>query len=535
MLFCMIPLAYHLAGMLNSSQAGKSAFLGFFTLTTLFAWREIFPGLRAFRLLIFISLLLLATSIVFQAVIRQIFGVPQDHVLVVQALLNTNIEETIGFISQYYRHVIPHLLIMILFLICYWHLVVMPPEPSGTDQAKGNGWKRRCIAASVFTLFLVVTHSNSSLSEANPLFYLSYNFDKAMEEMTMARKLRDELVKGGGPQVLAGMHLAVDRRRHTVVLVIGESDTRNNWSLYGYGRRTTPELEKLRERLLVFRDVIAADGATVGSVSKMLTAATGEKPDLWVNSPTVMAIARHLGYKVFWLANQGTADRGVVPILASQAETTIFTSKGIDRGESSFDADLLAPFQQALDDPAARKLIILQLLGAHPAYNFRYPKNFAVFEKVLDDDVANDLKDQRRAPWAILSRNSYDCAIRYEDSILSQLLQGLMEKEPLSSAWLYVSDHGQDVAHNSNLSGHNIRARQQWEVPFVLWLAPDAPMEVPAAELVNRPYRADVLDHTLLGLLDVRGELYDPELDILSASFKAQRIVPRMMAEVNYD
>ncbi|MBR7514039.1 sulfatase-like hydrolase/transferase, partial [Mycobacterium tuberculosis] len=42
----------------------------------------------------------------------------------------------------------------------------------------------------------------------------------------------------------------------TLVLVIGESTNRQRMSLYGYGRETTPELDKLKDQLAVFDNVI---------------------------------------------------------------------------------------------------------------------------------------------------------------------------------------------------------------------------------------------------------------------------------------
>ncbi|KAB2888114.1 MAG: phosphoethanolamine transferase [Desulfobulbaceae bacterium] len=533
LLFSLLPLGYYVTGTLNYSQAGKAALLGFLMLTPALYWRELFPASRLVRATLVTAIFLLFLNIVFQAVLRHIFGVQQDDVLVVQALINTNVEETRGFIVQYLRPLAAHLGAAVLLFAGYWFFCV---RLSPDRQASGRGERRPWLpaAACVSTVILLVSHVNSSLRKANPLFYISYHYQKAAREMEMARELREDLAGGESAAILGKLSLDSASRRRTVVLVIGESDTRRNWSLYGYGRQTNPELAKLRDRLLVFSDVLAADGSTVGSITRMLTAATAEQPELWKTSPTVMAAARRLGYKVFWLANQGAANRGMVPILASQSDVTVFTNRGMDRGESSFDEVLLEPYRQALDDPAERKLIVVQLLGAHPAYNFRYPEKFSVFEKRIDDEVAEGLRKQGRAPWAILFRNAYDCAILYGDHVLARLLQGLMMKEPSSSVWLYVSDHGQDVAHHSDFSGHNQNAREQWEVPLVLWRSPDSPPLADAA-LTARPYRNDLLDHTLLGLLGIRGDLYDPELDLLSAQFKSERIMPRKMAGAQYD
>ncbi len=533
--FCLLPLSYYLLGMLNYSQAGKASLLGFFILGTLFCWRKIWGAWRLLTFALGFSLVLLTASIVFQVSIRQIFGMQQDDVLVVQALLNTNLEEVRGFFSQYMRHIAVHLIFSLVFLATYWRLLVV----AGRDLTHHHPARRRrttIIMALVMSILLVIIHSNSSLRKANPLFYFHYNYKKMSKEMEQARRLREELAQGIVSPVLSSMHLKPGIDKKTVVLVIGESDTRNNWSLYGYGRKTNPELEKLREQLLIFDDVLAADGSTVGSVTRMLTAATYRNPDIWKSSPTIMATARHLGYKVFWIANQGSENRGVVPMLAAQADTTIFTNRGMDRGESSFDEVLIDPYESALADPAARKLIIVHLLGAHPAYNFRYPKPYGIFEKNFDDPVALNLKEAGRAPWAIHLRNMYDSALLYQDHILAQLLGSLIKGRGEDASWLYIADHGQDVAHNTDYSGHNYRVKEQWEVPLLIWRSKGNTVNNEAREmLVRRAYQADFLDHTILGLLGGEGDLYDPELDLLSDAYRSTRILPRRMRDTNYD
>lgn len=535
MAFCLLPLSYYLLGMFNYSQAGKASLLGFFTLGTLFCWREVWRARRLLTFALGLSLVLLTANIVFQVSIRQIFGMQQDDVLVVQALLNTNLEEARGFFSQYMRHIALHLLFSLVFLAAYWRFLVV----AGRDWTRPHPARRRrttIIMALVMSIMLVIIHSNSSLRKANPLFYFHYNYQKMSKEMEQARKLREELAQGIASPVLSSMHLRQGIDKNTVVLVIGESDTRNNWSLYGYGRKTNPELEKLREQLLIFDDVLAADGSTVGSVTRMLTAATSRNPDIWKSSPTIMATARHLGYKVFWIANQGSENRGVVPVLAAQADTTIFTNRGMDRGESSFDEVLLGPYRSALADPAARKLIIVHLLGAHPAYNFRYPKTYGIFEKNFDDPVALQLKEAGRAPWAILLRNMYDSALLYQDHILAQLLGSLMKRSGEDASWLYIADHGQDVVHNSDYSGHNFRVKEQWEVPLLIWRTKGNMVNNEVRDrLVRRPYQADFLDHTILGLLGGEGDLYEPEFDLLSDSYRTSRILPRRMRDTDYD
>ncbi|HUH48814.1 MAG TPA: sulfatase-like hydrolase/transferase, partial [Mycoplana sp.] len=76
----------------------------------------------------------------------------------------------------------------------------------------------------------------------------------------------------------------------TVALVIGESSNRMNWSLYGYSRKTTPQLDALRNDLVVFQDVVSSFGNTITEMTRMLTIATRDSGAEWRQEPTVTAL-----------------------------------------------------------------------------------------------------------------------------------------------------------------------------------------------------------------------------------------------------
>jgi glucan phosphoethanolaminetransferase (alkaline phosphatase superfamily) len=66
----------------------------------------------------------------------------------------------------------------------------------------------------------------------------------------------------------------------------------------------------------------------------------------------------------------------------------------------------------------------------------------------------------------------------------------LMESRGPKRAWLYFSDHGQDVSHTSNYSGHNYKAPQQWAVPLLFWSGayrtfPDLSSPLPATYILS--------------------------------------------------
>lgn len=531
--FTLIPLAYYLLEKLNYSQAGKAAVLGFLTFGALFYWREIAVKRRGLlTFLLTLSLFILTLYMGFQATLRDVFGMQQEDTVVIQSIFSTDAEETREFFIQYYNFILVHVLLFALSFSGYWLLFIR--QGQFKVYAPGS-LKRHIVLASLFTFLLVAIHLNPTARRYNPLVYFPYNYLKWQSEVAMAGELHEKFAQLKTDPQLNSMHLREGLGKKTVVFVIGESDTRSDWSLYGYARNTNPELGKHKPELLVFDDVLAGDDGTIKSITKMLTPATQEEPDLWQSKPSIISIAERLGYKVIWVTNQGKERQGIISLLAAQSAQTVFTNMGRSRGEGSLDEVVLTPYEEALNDPAEKKLIVVHILGGHPAYNFRYPKSFNQFEDVYDDATAQQLSQQGRAPWAIAFRNMYDSAMLYQDHVLSQLLTRLKQRNDPDTAWLYIPDHGQDVAHNTNFSGHNGSVKEMWEVPMLFWAGANFNYRgIDPATLTRRPYQADVIDHTMLGLMEIAGDYYDPALDIFSDRYDAQKIVPRHLRGLKY-
>ena len=92
----------------------------------------------------------------------------------------------------------------------------------------------------------------------------------------------------------------------TLVLVIGESTNRQRMSLYGYPRQTTPELDKLRDELAVFDNVITPRPYTIEALQQVLTFADEDHPDDYLKTPSLVSVMKQAGYKTFWITNQQT-------------------------------------------------------------------------------------------------------------------------------------------------------------------------------------------------------------------------------------
>lgn len=504
--FALLPLAYYLTGALNYAQAGKAGLLGFLVLTPLFYWQQERPANHYLRPAIIFSVVIMLAFMIFQASLREIFGVEQDSIVVIEALFNTNVAESQEFFIQYRYPLMKHMSLLLVLTILYLWLTL-----KWLNQPLARQKQSIMLTTWAFTFLAVLVHFNPTLRKANPLFFFPVFYMEWAEEVALTKDLTAQIERVAQAG-FDSLWLNDASETRTLVWVIGESDTRHNWGLYGYARHTTPMLSARKNELLIFSNTRSADAGTVGSITKMLTPASLSNPELWKNQPDILAMAKHVGYKTFWLSNHATDERGVMSIFAQHADSTVFTNAGTARGEGTFDDALFAPLEQALADPAPRKLIIVHIMGEHPAYNFRYPASFARYDGVFDDAVASKLSDAGRAFYAIAFRNQYDNAVLYHDMILDGLLSRTQQSKT-PAAWLYIADHGQDVSHHNDFSGHNRQAVEMWEVPMLAWLSPNffaASAPVP----VDSAYAADQINHTVLGLLHIRGHYYQEQFDV---------------------
>ncbi len=453
-----------------------------------------------------------------------LYGLEPKHIVVADAILGSNVNEVHEFIDTYWPHLaLVSLLTAAMVALFLWVERRLKAMPAGTQEA--GTWRERLIGTGMLILFAAL-HFNTTMAEENPFVYWpSYLADYREQRAFLTEvkgKVAADLVKAQRyPTTYVGPPT------QTLVVVLGESVNRSNWSLYGYPRNTTPKLTAKRDELIAFNNVLSSDAATVQSLLKMLSPATLKRPDAWLTEPNVLALARLAGYHVVWLSNQEQGD-GPIQILAEHANEQIFVNNGHGRGTRSLDERLLPQLKHVLAGKAPLKLIVVHMQGAHLRYDLQYPSAFDKFSGT-NDAVASSLYAAGRPYWIRKARDEYDNAMLYTDHVLSSMLQTVAQATPAGPlSLLYVSDHGQEVGHNRNFAGHSSTDVSGYQVPLLLWqkgrkrVASDYRIALEA-----RPYRTDNLDHTLLGLLGIQTPFYQAERDILSDRFNNPTLLSR--------
>jgi heptose-I-phosphate ethanolaminephosphotransferase len=303
----------------------------------------------------------------------------------------------------------------------------------------------------------------------------------------------------------------------TVVLVLSDSVNRDNLGLYGYARDTTPRLEALRavlgDRMVVFRDAWSTHAGTIPAVRSTLQFGA-DAPD---DTAHLISLARAAGWRTWWLSTHD--DIAIEQTHARLADTVHMASRTPGRASRTPDDALLGPLRAALDDPAPLKFVVLHMMGAHPHYRYRYPKGDNPFDDD-EDTVARELDRHGRPFWIRAARDHYDAALRHHDRVVAGTLETLLARLPGNgrAAWLYMSDHGQEVGHEIDHAGHSARTEAGYRIPAVLWRSGPDPR--PAQALAGRPFRGDWAAWTLARLLELRWAGDDPRRDVLSDAYR---------------
>lgn len=319
----------------------------------------------------------------------------------------------------------------------------------------------------------------------------------------------------------------------TLVLVIGESTNRQRMSLYGYGRKTTPNLDNLKNELLTFTNVVSPRPYTIEVLQEVLTFADQENPDLYMTQPSIMNMMKQAGYKTYWITNQQTMTKRntMLTSFSKQTDEQYYLNNNRSQDARQYDSAVFEPFKEVLNQPAPRKFIIIHLLGTHMNYKYRFPSDYAKFTG--RQGVPSWVEDGEQLDFY----NSYDNAVLYNDYVTSTLIKTLSVTKN-NSLLLYLSDHGEEVYDTKgiNFKGRNEAAPlpSMYTVPFIVWTSPLWKNSHTQNYLQNltttldRPYGSENLIHTWADLSGLHFDEFDTTKSIINNNFKEY---PRLIGD----
>lgn len=288
-----------------------------------------------------------------------------------------------------------------------------------------------------------------------------------------------------------------DHQKSVVVLVIGESARRNNFSLYGYPKNTNPLLSKISN--LHHYDAEACATYTTAGVKCILEhKPTGKLYEILPNY-----LYRN-GVDVVWrTTNWGEPTVKIKKYLKRQD-----LQKICDGEDCKYDGILLAGLKkQILNSNKDKILIVLHTSTSHgPSYYKKYPKRFEKFSPVCKSvELAQCSREELI--------NAYDNTIVYTDYILASLIKQLKELKGYHAAMIFVSDHGESLGEN-NLYMHgipkSIAPEEQYEIPFIAWASDDSKSFRNIHKTINQHY----VFHSILDFLGIDSPIFNKKLSI---------------------
>lgn len=317
---------------------------------------------------------------------------------------------------------------------------------------------------------------------------------------------------------------ASHQRKSLTVLVVGESARAENFGLLGYGRDTTPRLSQ-EQGLVSFSNVTSCGTETAVSVPCMFSGMTRKDYDAAKarNQEGLLDLLQRAGLAVYWRDNQsgckGTCDRVHLEDVSNLKEP------GLCADNECHDEILLKDLAARIDDLQEDTVLVLHQMGSHgPDYFKRYPAAFERFTPVCHSNALNQCDRQSIV-------NGYDNTLLYTDHVLASLIDVLRSKQDkVDTAMIYLSDHGESLGeYNLFLHGtpYMLAPEQQKHVPMLAWFSDNYRssfgVDVDCLQQGReRPLSQDNLFHSMLGLLQVRTALYNPQLDLFAGCRPAQ-------------
>ena len=249
----------------------------------------------------------------------------------------------------------------------------------------------------------------------------------------------------------SGLKIPYDK----LVVIIGESSTRNHMSAYGYPRKTTPFLEQLQSMNYgyLFPNAISPANATRYAIPLELTDATVGHFFDFLTLESLVTVMNDLGFATFWISNQSRAGEHetYVTSIAKEANvTTIANAFYTDQTseKSKPDEILLDILQKTKPIKGVKQAYFFHLMGSHADYARRYTQNVKLIQH-----------SENRI-------DHYDNSIFYTDFVMKKIFDMFKNDKTL---FLYISDHGEYVGKSKSGHGTLGSNRDEVEVPFVVF------------------------------------------------------------------
>ncbi len=362
-----------------------------------------------------------------------------------------------------------------------------------------------------------VRNNNKKLSRSllptAPVYALYKNLVSKGKEQYIEKQIVDVDAK------IKSTQIRHPRKPLAVVVIIGETARASSFIL--------DDAEKLgnknnlidEDNLVYFSNFWSCGTNTALSVPCMFSFFTKDdyKREYNKQYENVAELLQRVGYSVTWKENDGGC-KGICKTLNNQSIDTE-QSQQYSHGNEYYDEALVFDLAEQIHKKSSDQIIFLHQTGSHgPAYFKRVPEKFKKFQPHCESSDFRDCSDQE-------IQNAYNNTILYTKFVISKAINELKTvSEDYDTALIYLSDHGESTGEKGYyLHGlpYFMAPDEQTHIPALVWMSEGFSKEkmIDNGCIKNKSedkLSHDNFSHSLLGLLDVECEIYQPELDIFS-------------------
>ncbi len=258
-----------------------------------------------------------------------------------------------------------------------------------------------------------------------------------------------------------------------IIIIIGESLSKQHCQLYGYGHDNQPALNRLKEDslLFVFDNVISPGVGTMACFKCFMSTYSPQEHthNEWYKHTTWIEILEQKGYYSHWISNHsktGFADN-MIGKYADLCDTVYFNNWFNSAYDTrvKYDESLITPIKEFKSiserNDHQLNLYICHVMGSHYTFSSRYPKHYSKFSP---NDYPNLLPHQRK------SISEYDNSVLYNDFIVSSIIDIFTNDDAVI---IYFSDHGLDLYYSSeHYCGHSTTPKGNeyaTQIPFMIY------------------------------------------------------------------
>jgi len=362
---------------------------------------------------------------------------PKNDLLL--SCFDTNVKEIFEFIST-----LP--LKIVLFSAGYWliYVFLILKTRIRSPEEKKSDFIFYLLCFTVFSAFGIVTQFD------NNIFYWSV---KAYDNYRKITVKTSKIERHYTNKAVTVKNTAPSLKR-TIVIIIGESETADVF------KEHLPQfydlLGKEKNNLIIIPEAETTSTQTIAVLEKLFFIRKSETKKIF----NLLNVYKTAGFKTFWLSNQyksGQFDDFIYvmtkPISFRKYYNYFDFNNLFIYGSDQYDEVLLEGLENALKDPAEKKIIFMHLLCSHNDAKNRYPDTF--------HSPLVDKKEKK----SYSATEHYKNAAAYTNTFLAKALLTLKDqKEP--TAAIYFSDHGDDPVVPFARNYNKIKG-----VPLFFWLS----------------------------------------------------------------